>query len=73
VFGGLALAAGFVVLAGGSLTDEARVLLPAGLIALGVALLVKVAGRTSPPLRPPAPRRPRTGVPTTRSPRCLTT
>lgn len=54
VFGGLALAAGFVVLAGGSLTDEARVLLPAGLIALGVALLVKVAGRPDEPSPAPA-------------------
>ncbi len=43
VFGGLALTAGVVVLAGGSLTDEARVLLPAGLITFGVAMFVKVA------------------------------
>jgi hypothetical protein len=45
VFGGLALTAGVVVLAGGSLTDEARVLLPAGLITFGVAMFVKVARR----------------------------
>lgn len=44
VFGALAVAAGLVVLTGGSLTDEARFLLPAGLIALGVALLAKVGG-----------------------------
>jgi hypothetical protein len=44
VFGGLALVAGIVVLVGGTLIDEARVMLPAGLIALGVALLVKVVG-----------------------------
>ena len=44
VFGGLALVAGIVVLGGGTLIDEARVMLPAGLIALGVALLVKVVG-----------------------------
>ena len=45
VFGGLALAAGTIVLAGGELTDEGRVLLPGGLIALGVAVLASVARR----------------------------
>ncbi len=44
VLGALAIVAGIVVLSGGSLTDEARLLLPAGLIALGVALLIKVGG-----------------------------
>ncbi|MDD9372256.1 MAG: hypothetical protein PV358_19190 [Acidimicrobiales bacterium] len=45
VFGGLALAAGTIVLTGGELTDEGRVLLPGGLIALGVAVLASVARR----------------------------
>jgi hypothetical protein len=45
VFGALALTSGVVVLAGGTLTHEARLLLPAGLIGLGIALLVKVGGR----------------------------
>jgi len=45
VFGGLALATGTIVLAGGELTDEGRVLLPGGLIALGVAVLASVARR----------------------------
>jgi hypothetical protein len=49
VLGSLAVAAGLVVLAGGELTEEARVLLPAGLIALGAALLVRVARRDSRP------------------------
>jgi len=48
VFGGLALAAGTIVLAGGELTDEGRVLLPGGLIALGVAVLASVARREGP-------------------------
>ncbi len=57
VLGGLALAAGIVVLAGGSLTDGARVLLPAGLIALGAALLLRVVRRQprAVPAVPPPP------------------
>jgi hypothetical protein len=42
VLGGVAVASGAVVLADRSLTDDARVLLPAGLIALGIALFIKV-------------------------------
>jgi hypothetical protein len=42
VLGGVAIASGAVVLADRSLTDDARVLLPAGLIALGTALFAKV-------------------------------
>ena len=45
VLGSLALAAGLIVLAGGDLVDSARVLLPCGLIAFGVAVLVKLGGR----------------------------
>lgn len=48
VFGGLALAAGAIVLGGGELSDEGRVLLPGGLIALGVALLANTARRDVP-------------------------
>lgn len=45
VFGGLAVAAGGIVLTGGELTDEGRVLFPGGLIALGCAVLVNVLRR----------------------------
>jgi hypothetical protein len=45
VLGCLAVAAGLIVLAGGDLVDSARVLLPCGLIAFGVAVLVKLGGR----------------------------
>ena len=51
VFGAVFVAAGLIVLAGGELIDEGRALIPAGLIALGVALLVHVGRRG----RPPAP------------------
>jgi hypothetical protein len=57
--GVLALLAGAVVLAGGTLTDEARLLLPAGLIALGVALLAKVLDR--PDRTPPRSAEPAAG------------
>jgi hypothetical protein len=63
VFGGLALAAGIVVLAGGSLTDEARVLLPAGLITLGLAMFVKLARREPAPAPVPVPMPPAVPVP----------
>jgi hypothetical protein len=65
VLGGLAVAAGVVVLAGGSLTDEARILLPAGLIALGVALLGCVARREprATPVVPPPPATPDSSSP----------
>jgi hypothetical protein len=45
VLGCLAVAAGLIVLAGGDLVDSARVLLPCGLIAFGVAVLVKLGAR----------------------------
>ncbi len=51
VLGAVFVAAGLIVLAGGELIEEGRALVPAGLIALGVALLVHV-GRWA---RPPAP------------------
>ncbi|MGH2476813.1 MAG: hypothetical protein ACRDIL_16255 [Candidatus Limnocylindrales bacterium] len=61
VFGAVFVAAGVIVLAGGELTEEGRALIPAGLIALGVALLVHVGRRGRPPapaapLAPPLPR-----------------
>jgi hypothetical protein len=45
VLGSLAVAAGLIVLAGGDLVDSARVLLPCGLVAFGLAVLVKLGGR----------------------------
>lgn len=45
VIGTVAVAAGLVVLAGGSLVDAARVIVPLGLIAVGIALLVKTGTR----------------------------
>jgi hypothetical protein len=45
VLGSLALAAGLIVLAGGELIANARLLLPLGLIAFGLAVLVKLGGR----------------------------
>jgi hypothetical protein len=61
VFGAVFVAAGLIVLAGGELIDEGRALIPAGLIALGVALLVHVGRRGRPPapagaVGPPAPQ-----------------
>jgi hypothetical protein len=61
VFGAVFVAAGLIVLAGGELTEEGRALVPAGLIALGVALLVHVGRRGRPPapagpVAPPPPR-----------------
>ena len=40
VFGGVFVAAGAIVLVGGSLFDDGRFLVPTGLIALGAALFV---------------------------------
>ena len=48
VFGLVFTAAGTIVLSGGELIDEGRPLIPAGLIALGVALLVQVIRRARP-------------------------
>ncbi|HEY7070988.1 MAG TPA: hypothetical protein VH479_12775 [Acidimicrobiales bacterium] len=45
VLGSLALAAGLIVLGGGELIGNARVLVPLGLIAFGLAVLVKLSGR----------------------------
>jgi hypothetical protein len=53
VLGAVTLAAGIVVLAGRSLLDDADVLLPAGLLGLGAALLVRVAGGGGRAERPP--------------------
>jgi hypothetical protein len=62
VLGIMAVTAGLVVLAGGSLLDDATVLFPAGLIALGVAILLQVgARRAEPPVVATAPSPP-TGV-----------
>jgi hypothetical protein len=44
VLGTLAVTAGFIVLGGGELLEEARLLIPLGLVALGIALLVRLAG-----------------------------
>jgi hypothetical protein len=45
VLGVIAVTAGLIVLGGGSLLDDATVLFPAGLIALGVAILLQVGAR----------------------------
>jgi hypothetical protein len=65
VFGLTFAGAGIVVLAGGSLLDEGHVLLPAGLLGLGVALMVQNAARNRPagpdapaPAEPAAPAAP---------------
>jgi hypothetical protein len=50
VIGAVAVAAGLVVLLGGSLVDAARALVPIGLIAVGVALLVKAGARNESPV-----------------------
>lgn len=62
VLGALTLAAGIVVLAGRSLVDDADILLPAGLLGLGAALLVRVAGRRD-PVEAPAAGEPAGGSP----------
>ena len=62
VLGALTLAAGIVVLAGRSLVDDADILLPAGLLCLGAALLVRVAGRRD-PVEAPAAGEPAGGSP----------
>jgi hypothetical protein len=59
VFGAVFVAAGLIVLGGGELIDEGRALVPAGLIALGVALLVHVTRRARPPARAAAQPPPR--------------
>jgi hypothetical protein len=58
VLGSVAVGAGLIVLAGGSLVDDAAVLLPAGLIALGVAILLRVGTRRVAPEPAGVPVRP---------------
>ncbi len=62
VLGVIAVTAGLVVLAGGSLLDDATVLFPAGLIALGVAILLQVGSRREQPPGPVTVPSPPTGV-----------
>ena len=52
VLGVMAVAAGLIVLGGGSLLDDATVLFPAGLIGLGVAILLQVVARREEPAAP---------------------
>jgi hypothetical protein len=52
VLGAMAVTAGLIVLGGGSLLDDATVLFPAGLIALGVAILLQVGARREETLDP---------------------
>jgi hypothetical protein len=52
VLGVIAVTAGLIVLGGGSLLDDATVLFPAGLIALGVAILLQVGTRREEPPDP---------------------
>jgi hypothetical protein len=42
VLGLMAVASGLIVLAGGNLVEQARILLPLGLIAFGIAVLVRL-------------------------------
>jgi hypothetical protein len=42
VLGLMAVASGLIVLAGGNLIEQARILLPLGLIAFGIAVLVRL-------------------------------
>jgi hypothetical protein len=44
VLGLPAVASGLIVLAGGNLIEQARILLPLGLIAFGIAVLVRLGG-----------------------------
>jgi len=44
VLGLMAVASGLIVLAGGNLVEQARILLPLGLIAFGIAVLVRLGG-----------------------------
>lgn len=59
VLGVMAVTAGIIVLGGGSLLDDATVLFPAGLIALGLAILLRIGARREEPpdpvTVPPAP------------------
>ena len=62
VLGVMAVTAGLIVLGGGSLLDDATVLFPAGLIALGVAILLQVGARREEPPGPVTVPSPPTGV-----------
>jgi hypothetical protein len=62
VLGVMAVTAGLIVLGGGSLLDDAIVLFPAGLIALGVAILLQVGARREEPPDPVTVPPPPTGV-----------
>jgi hypothetical protein len=62
VLGVMAVTAGLIVLGGGSLLDDAIVLFPAGLIALGVAILLQVGARREEPPDPVTVPHPPTGV-----------
>ena len=44
VLGLMAVASGLIVLAGGNLIEQARILLPLGLIAFGIAVLIRLGG-----------------------------
>jgi hypothetical protein len=44
VLGLMAVASGLIVLAGGNLSEQAHILLPLGLIAFGIAVLVRLGG-----------------------------
>jgi len=55
VFGLVFAAAGVIVMTGGRLIDEGRVLAPLGLVALGVGLLLRPARPTPTPPAPTAP------------------
>jgi hypothetical protein len=62
VLGVMAVTAGLIVLGGGSLLDDATVLFPASLIALGVAILLQVGARWDEPVGPATVPSPPTGV-----------
>jgi hypothetical protein len=62
VLGVMAVTAGLIELGGGSLLDDATVLFPAGLIALGVAILLQVGARREEPPDPVTVPPPPTGV-----------
>jgi hypothetical protein len=58
----IAVTAGVIVLGGGSLLDDATVLFPAGLIALGVAILLQIGARRDEQPDPVTVPPPPTGV-----------
>lgn len=62
VLGVMAVTAGLIVLGGGSLLDDGTVLFPAGLVALGVAILLQVGTRRDEPPVPVTVPSAQTGV-----------